>query len=254
MSDRRDVIYVYDGTFDGLLSAVFESYASRRLPAAIVENEHVQENFLYAYQTILTDTAKARRVSAAVENKISAQALQTLYYAFLSNVPEKGRLCLDYIRAGFRLGRELDLHLRLDCVSKLQNAALQVKNETHQYLGFVRFAELEGGVFYSGIQPKNHVLPLLSAHFVRRLPQNPWMIHDTNRRLCLVYNGRSCYIAPTDTIPKLRYSDGEGQYRRLWKLFYDTVEIQARHNERCRMSHMPKRFWNNLPELNQPAD
>ena len=30
---------------------------------------------------------------------------------------------------------------------------------------------------------------------------------------------------------------------------YDTLEIKARHNETCRMSHCPKRFWQDMPEM-----
>ena len=32
MSARSDVTYVYDGSFEGLLTAVFESFESRELP------------------------------------------------------------------------------------------------------------------------------------------------------------------------------------------------------------------------------
>ena len=30
---------------------------------------------------------------------------------------------------------------------------------------------------------------------------------------------------------------------------YQTIAIPARHNPKCRMSHMPKRYWDNLPEM-----
>ena len=32
----------------------------------------------------------------------------------------------------------------------------------------------------------------------------------------------------------------EAQYRRLWKRFYDTIEIKERRNPKLRMSNMPK--------------
>ena len=41
----------------------------------------------------------------------------------------------------------------------------------------------------------------------------------------------------------------EAQYRRLWKRFYDTIEIKERHNPRRRMSHMPKRYWETMTEF-----
>ena len=250
MSDGRDVVYLYDGSFDGLLTAIFESYYNRELPVSIEENENIQQDFLYTYKVVETELQKADRVSDSISKKISRQALRNLYYTYLSDTPAKGRLCLDYIRAGYRFGPQVDLHLNIDCVNSVLNAEYRVRGEAHQYLGFVRFAELEGGVYYSEIEPKCHILPIIAPHFVRRLPQMPWMIHDAGRQLCMVYNGVSCYMTPTNAIPKLHYSQDELRCRRLWKNFYDTIEIQERHNERCRMNHMPKRIWKYLPELN----
>ena len=37
--------------------------------------------------------------------------------------------------------------------------------------------------------------------------------------------------------------------RRLWKRFYDTIEIRERHNPRKQMSSMPKRYWETMTEF-----
>lgn len=61
MSARSDVIYVYDGSFEGLLTAVFESFESRELPCSIVaEDEFVPT--LFSSKTVDTDPQKADRV------------------------------------------------------------------------------------------------------------------------------------------------------------------------------------------------
>lgn len=249
MSYRRDVIYLYDGSFEGILSAIFDSYYNHEIPLSIEENENVQQGLFCEYITISTDQKKACRVSDSIKNKISQNALQNLYYIFLSDADNKGRLCLDYVRAGYHFGPKIDMHLTVDCVSKTADAVHRVRCEAQRYIEFVRFSELEGGTYYSEIEPKCHVLPLIAPHFVSRLPQMPWMIHDTGRHLCMVYNGKSCYMAPTDHIPNVTYSDSEKYYRRLWKKFYDSIEIKERHNEQCRMTHMPKRFWKHMTEF-----
>ena len=41
----------------------------------------------------------------------------------------------------------------------------------------------------------------------------------------------------------------EAQYRRLWKRFFDTIEIKERHNPRRQMSNMPKRYWETMTEF-----
>ena len=41
----------------------------------------------------------------------------------------------------------------------------------------------------------------------------------------------------------------ELDFRRLWRQFYDTVAIEGRYNPRCRMTHMPKRYWAHMTEF-----
>ena len=44
-------------------------------------------------------------------------------------------------------------------------------------------------------------------------------------------------------------SEREQQFQALWKQFYQTLEIKARHSEKGRMSHCPKRFWQDMVEM-----
>ena len=41
----------------------------------------------------------------------------------------------------------------------------------------------------------------------------------------------------------------ERDWRALWRRFYDTVAIEGRYNPRCRMTHMPKRYWGCMTEF-----
>ena len=40
MSDGRNIIYLYDGSFDGLLTAVFDSYYRKEVPVSIENAGH----------------------------------------------------------------------------------------------------------------------------------------------------------------------------------------------------------------------
>lgn len=249
MSDRRDVIYLYDGSFDGLLTAIFKSYYNKEVPLAIEEDKNIQGAMFCDYLVVRTDLNKAERVSESICKKISYKAWENIYYTYLSDAPQKGRMCLDYVRAGFHFGSKVNMYMYVDCVAKVLEAVLRIKNEAHRFLEFIRFSELEGGIYYSEIEPECHVLPLVAPHFVKRFPNMPWIIHDTRRNLCMVYNGKECYMTDTDMAPKLNYTKNEMEYRKLWKKFYDSIEIKERHNERCRMGHMPKRYWKNMTEM-----
>ena len=56
-----EMVYYYDGSFDGLLSCIFDSYAYRERPVAIYREEDGIPT-LFASRTVTTDTAHARRV------------------------------------------------------------------------------------------------------------------------------------------------------------------------------------------------
>ena len=40
-------------------------------------------------------------------------------------------------------------------------------------------------------------------------------------------------------------------YRKLWRSFYDTIAIEGRYNPKCRLTHMPKRYWNMMTEFQE---
>ena len=250
MFNRRDIIYLYDGTFDGLLTAVFDSFAQHEIPIGIEIDNNVQETLGVTYFYVGTDTSKAYRVRKAIAEKVSSYAMKSIYFAYLSNVADKEMKILAYIHRCFRYGKAVNSYLNDRYVADILNAAQYVVGEAHKLKGFIRFSELEGGILYGEITPENRVLPCLILHFTSRYPGLPFMINDLKHHECLVYNGRECVIRETTAIPELKFTENELLHRKLWKEFYNTVEIKERHNEKCRMTNMPKRYWKHLTELN----
>ncbi|MCI5604930.1 MAG: TIGR03915 family putative DNA repair protein [Clostridia bacterium] len=250
MFNRRDVIFLYDGSFYGLLTVIFVCYYTHTYPAGIEINENVQQELLCDYEYIETDTDKAMRVEKSVLQKISFKALHNIFYAYLSNMENKGITIFNYIRAGYKFGRELDNHMVLDCVNDVLKAAQNVAHEAHLLTGFIRFSKLKNGAYYAQITPKNNVLPVIEEHFTERYGSMAFLIHDTRRNMCLVYNGTESVIRTTVSLPKLEPADDEKEYQKLWKCFFDTVEIKERHNEMCQNNHLYKRFRKNMTEFN----
>lgn len=251
MSYGRDIIYLYDGTFDGFLTAVYDSYYRHEIPEAMEASDSFQQNLFCGCYTVQTDIEKAERVSKAIKNKISQKSLVYIYQAFLSDTKNKERICLEYIRTGFFYGKNVEYRLTITCVNIVMKSVRRIHYEAEQYLGFVRFSELKSGIYYSEINPKCNILPLISEHFLKRFSGTPWIIHDTGRNLCSVSNGKEYILTSANSAPTLSFSENEFMFRKLWKEFYDTTEIKQRHNERCRLSHMPKRFWRNMTEFQQ---
>ena len=70
MSDRSNMIYFYDGSFDGLMCCIFESVYRNERPAAIREEADGQES-LFEARKVETDENRAQRVKDAIKAKIS---------------------------------------------------------------------------------------------------------------------------------------------------------------------------------------
>lgn len=247
MPDRSTVIYCYDGSFDGLLCCVFESYARKEIPLDLRTNDTAQMTFLPCRE-ILTEPEKARRVLSSIPLKIGNEALDFVRRAFLTCLPQKERQILLFLRLGFRCGPKVMSMLTDDTVSTLSAAVRHLANETHLLKGFIRFSVFNGALV-SEIEPKNYVLPLLARHFCERYPEEHFLIYDKNHGMALVYRPYESRIMAIEDLQLPEPDEEEQKFRDLWQLFYRTIEIQGRHNPKCRMSHMPKRYWNCMTEF-----
>ena len=133
----------------------------------------------------------------------------------------------------------------LKCINRALKIVKYVKNETHKYKGFVRFKETNN-ILYAEISPENNILELLSIHFKKRLKNEYWIIKDVKRNISIFYNKKDFIIKNNID---LNLDIKKDNYQDLWKLFYNTVGIENRTNEKCRRNFMPKRYWKYLVEM-----
>ncbi|MEO3944759.1 TIGR03915 family putative DNA repair protein [Gorillibacterium sp. CAU 1737] len=247
MLDRTDVVFLYDGTYEGLLTCVFESYARKILPLDIL-SESSEEGLLFDTVYIETEGEKARRVETGIRTKLGEEALGVVRDGCLTCHPHKELLLLRYIRLGFQKGRSAFNRLAEEPMHSLNKAVQNLRREAHLYTGFVRFAS-HGQVLIAEIEPENQVLPVIADHFSDRFSGEAFLIHDRTHRRALVHRPNEYVIMDVDELTLPSESPDEGSYRAMWQRFYETIAIQARVNPRGRMNHMPKRFWKLLPEM-----
>lgn len=250
MLNGANVIYQYDGSFDGLLCCVFESYEKREIPEDIVPPDAPQTTLL-PVKEILTDTQKAERVLTSIPRTMGYPALEFVQHAFLTCLEKKERYILLFLRMGYQYGPSVMNMLADDVVNTLFKAVKHLNNESHLLKGFVRFS-IFNGALVAEIEPKNYVLPLLTQHFCERYPEERFLIHDKTHSMALIYQPYRSEIIPIEGLQMPEPDAEEESFRELWRLFYKTIEIQGRHNPKCRMTHMPKRYWNNLTEFGAP--
>lgn len=249
MLNRRDIIYLYDGTFKGLMSAVFECYLNHEYPQNIEADGNEQLYIGMTGYRVATNKNHASRVEKSIKEKISPYAFGAVYRAFLSEESGIEAEIFEFIRLGLGVGASIINQLNIDCVNRVMFASKAVSQEAHLYTGFVRFSKLEGEIYYSQIEPKHNILPVIAKHFSERYASMPFLIYDKKRALCLVYNGNGTQIRDVCGEPVIKLSEDEEEYRRMWKEFFNTIEIKERHNEKCQNNHLSKRFRNNMTEF-----
>ena len=243
-----DLVYVYDGSFDGLLTAIFEAYANKEQPARIVEPQDLQYGLEQREREICTDEGKARRVEQGIISKIGHPAYRTVWTTFLSGKPEKAMVLYRYVCACFTQGRRIYNNLAHPDVLAMQALQGPIMREVQKLLGFARFAHMENGVYYAKIAPQNSVVPLLMPHFADRFNIQPFLLHDCVHQLAGVYTGTEWYLAETAGVELPAYAEDEIGFKRMWKRFYDSLVIVERINPKVQRNNMPKRYWPNMVE------
>lgn len=242
-----NTIYIYDGSFDGLLTIVFDSYLAKSIPNTIVNQEY-EINFFCQYITIQTDEEKANRIRNGILDNVSYHTLSYAYHVFLSNSPNKEMDILNYLLLGFTIGNKIDHLLSNPLVLKIQKTSKRVFGEAHRLKGLTRFIQIKPHLFYAKVHPDNNVLELLGHHFMARLSCESFIIHDQNRNLAFLYNTKTYIILEANGLKLDKISDEEKFYQDLWKTFYHTIGIKERKNSRLRMQYMPKKYWQDLIE------
>ncbi|WP_446898627.1 TIGR03915 family putative DNA repair protein [Clostridium sp. LBM24168] len=247
MLKRSNIIYEYDGSFEGLMCCVFESYYRKEIPLDIIQRFKAQTTFLPSIK-IVTDPIKSGRVIKSIPEKIGGQVLNFIKCAFLSCISQKELYILLFLRKGYYYGPKIMTLLADEVVNKLFKAVEYLKNESHLIEGFLRFSIFNNGLA-AQIEPVNYVLPIIGRHFCSRYPEEYFLIYDKNHDMVLIHSCCEYSIISAENFIMPDADEEEIHFRKLWKLFYNTIGIEERKNPKCRMNNMPKRYWKYMTEF-----
>lgn len=247
MSEGLEVTYVYDGSYEGFLTCVFESYSSGTFPLSII-TEDSEELSLLIEKVIVTDHAHAGRVKRGIRNKVSAEAEELCEKAFLSCMDKKEIKILSFIRKALKTGPDYMRMLADPELNEINNAVRHLSNEAHLFTGFLRFSEYNG-MLYAAIDPKNDIIPLIAHHFCDRFHGETFVIYDTVHRKALFYSKGKSKTAAVDSFDVPTADENELMYRGLWRQFFKTIAIEGRINPTCQRTNLPLRYRGNMTEF-----
>lgn len=240
--------YIYDGSWEGFLTAIFDAYPHLDSVEAIQVPDN-QLSIIAQEIQVQSDEDKARRVAKWICQTFGKDVYQDVQCVFYSCRKKKELVAARVLKKMYQQGKSYLYSTDAD-VLFFHEAVKNVKNEAHTYLGVLRFEEMDGGVLLGKMSPKNHVLPLVAQHFRRRMPQEQFIVADVQRKIAYVHQKGKGNVFMYEELFS-RQAQGEEEYQQLWKTFYHHVSIPQRFNPKLQQSNLPKKYWKHMTEFSR---
>ena len=249
---------LYDGTFHGFLSAIFEVYERKLKDVAVVRSENFQPELMSSVIHIATDSNKSKRVWTGLKQRLSVKKQNEFYKTFLSEQPDMEQVLYEFARLVFESAHNVEDDLGHPAVISVTKIAHQVHREKHRMEAFIRFQRTKDDVYYAPINPDFNVLPLIVSHFKDRYADQHWLIYDQKRKYGIQYDCSTHKVtevqiqfndeATDEFLPSTLCHEDEVEYQKLWKDYFYSVNIGARKNRKLHVRHVPTRYWRYLTE------
>jgi probable DNA metabolism protein len=240
-------VLLYDGSFEGLMCAIASAY-KRKEPLEIRKVDDPAPLLIATVEDIVTDSGQARKVIEAIVQKLGMETFKRVSYACFSEEPEVGTALLEFLRYAFRTGPSAIEHLSHPKVRPIFEASRKVTRELHLMTGLVRFSQTASGIYYSRYEPTYDLTAILAPHFIQRLSDQTWVLHDVRRRLAAFYDQKTWWLGELEP-GEPAYSDEEISYQDLWHAYFKHISIESRLSETRQRQHMPKKYWKYLVEI-----
>lgn len=260
------ITYIYDGTFPGLLTAIYQWFNNRQTGDNITTLSGFEPDLFTQPEMVITDPNLAGQLLKIVAGKLSKPAFHDLYFCFLSEEVGIEKAIADFIQKSLIYGGGFEQNFADDTVRMIRKTSDRVSYEIHRYHGFVRFRKMSDGLYYAPIEPDYNIVELLAPHFSARFADQPWFIHDLRRSKGLYYDCSQCRLvtgveAKPEAILSVRQIGSHGVdfnpgifemeeplYQELWNEYFEGIAIHERENRQLQRQHMPKRYWKHLIE------
>ena len=254
------LVFRYDKSFDGLLSALFDAYCdagvSRRQLIGPGEPEPL---FTERVHEVATDRGARRAVCGGDWNGgLIARARSMLVYAWHGEQAAGRPADAALSCAGFSTRAEASLADQADPDMKsLFQLALKVSHERERLKQFVRLQKAADGTYFAAVTPEHDALPLAVDYFTDRFADQRWLIYDRRRDCGYYYDGHTARCVTleddrgmiADKLADEWLAEDERQFQLLWKNYFRALAIPQRINERQQRRMMPRRYWKHLTEM-----
>lgn len=231
------MILVYDGSFEGFLSLVYEVYY-KKIEVSKILKSMPQSLFIDDVKVIETNIDNGTKVLDAIKNKFTPNNFENILTIFMCDTKDFEFDLLGYIILGFKEQKQL-ANINQPCVFYVQNLLKEYFRHHHKMTGFTRFVELDDGTLYAKIDTKFNVVYHLGKHFLKRFNNQKYIIHDIKRKIAFIHNEHMIGVQEISSFEEPNVSENEEKFSRLWCKFFDAVSIESRTNEKLQKQWVP---------------
>ena len=243
-------VYLCQDTPESIFTGIYNIYQDRHnLPDTRILLE--QEAMLFAeYITVTADAQKAAKVIRTIHRQFGERDAHFIFMALSAPSPDKAEAVYRTIAYGLEhhvgQGHLFD-HLANRNVLLTHKLGLRASREAQHLKGFTRFRELENGILFAEIDPKNDILPDLMEHFSDRFPMENLMLLDEGRQTFGIHrSGEGWFLAAgegvAERVKEAAVTEGELVYSALFRRFCTSIAIKERENPELQRNFLPMRF------------
>ena len=252
---RNSKTLIYDGSFNGFLTAVYIAFEEKLHVADIQPNEQRQNGLFSETETIFTNVTKAKRVWNGVRAR-NHNTISTIYFAFLSGTEGIEMMCYAYIQELMATKDKKQVAFSDEIVSYLSQIARKVGREKQHIEAFISFKLTKDDIHFAIIEPDYDVLPLTSKHFRNKYNDQEWLIYDVKRGYGIFYNREHITLISLDlseihsnrTQKSKAFTSSDYGHQQLWNNYFQNTAIKARINRKLRTQQVPKDYSKYLSE------
>jgi probable DNA metabolism protein len=251
------MIFRYDKTWEGLLTAVFDAFARQAFPQRLLGEDEPEPMFCDASYEVHTDRERAERVWQGLRRRTGRRVCNMLLHVWLSEEPAADELIFRYLRKIFDAESDISSDFSDPDVLAAHQIALKVAREGEHVRQFLRFQKGADGSYFAPVAPKYNALPLAVDYLTDRFADQQWLVYDTRRHYGYLYDLQEVREVTMEDDAHLlsgRLSDeilaaDERLFQQTWRDYLGALTIKERLNPRLQRQHMPRRFWKYLTEM-----
>lgn len=248
------MIYIYDGSFYGLLTCIYEHYYVEKV-SEIFSQQVFEGSLIDVTKFIEADPIKAEKVETAIREKFTMLGYLDMYRTFLSSDIHKDCYILDYVVHGFKLGAKMDRLYTESYVLKIRQLSRKVGFEAHRFTGLLRFVEKKP-FLYAKFEPDHDILVIIAEHFADRFYNERIIIHDTKRNKAVIAHKNQWFVQEACTMESLMelmeipLTEEENLLQQLWKGYFEHIGIEGRKNLKLQQQFVPLKYRKHILEFN----